>query len=51
MSKIKDTSSKRYTVLLKENAYIRLKSKGIFGESFSEVIDRLLDDLEKGSNA
>lgn len=38
---------KRHTIALDNNAYLRLKSKGQFGESFSEVVTRLLDIVEK----
>ena len=49
----KNTQYKRCTILLKEDIYKRLKTKGKFGESFSELISRLLDEidfLEKGEN-
>jgi predicted CopG family antitoxin len=46
MYNIKNTKYKRCTILLKENIYQRLKTKGKFGESFSELICRLLDELD-----
>ena len=46
----KETKSKRYTVLLQEDVYNRLKSQGIFGESFSELISRLLDKIDLEDN-
>lgn len=42
----KDTGSKRCTVLLREDVYQRLKQEGIFGESFSDVVARVLDELD-----
>ena len=36
----KNTKYKRCTILLKEDIYKRLKTKGKFGESFSELISR-----------
>jgi predicted CopG family antitoxin len=42
----KNTKYKRCTILLKDDIYKRLKTKGKFGESFSELICRLLDELD-----
>ena len=42
----KYTKYKRCTILLKEDIYKRLKTKGRFGESFSELIYRLLDEID-----
>ena len=42
----KYTKYKRCTILLKEDIYKRLKTKGKFGESFSELICRLLDEID-----
>ncbi|HET9807786.1 MAG TPA: antitoxin VapB family protein [Nitrososphaeraceae archaeon] len=41
-----NTKYKRCTILLKEGIYQRLKTKGKFGESFSELISRLLDEID-----
>jgi predicted CopG family antitoxin len=41
-----NTKYKRCTILLKEDIYKRLKTKGKFGESFSELISRLLDEID-----
>ena len=46
MYNIKNTKYKRCTILLKEDIYKRLKTKGKFGESFSELICRLLDEID-----
>lgn len=40
------TKYKRCTILIKEDIYNRLKTKGKFGESFSELICRLLDEID-----
>jgi predicted CopG family antitoxin len=45
-----NVSNKRCTILLRESVYRRLKSKGIFGESFSDLIERLLDDMERNAD-
>src|SRR5919197_4697202 len=42
--------SKRNTVGLRQEVYSRLKNKGRFGESFSELISRLLDESEEIPN-
>ena len=42
----KNTKCKRCTILLKEDIYKRLRTKGKFGESFSELISRLLDEID-----
>ena len=39
---------KRCTVLIREDVYERLRTKGRFGESFSRLIGRLLDELDEG---
>jgi predicted CopG family antitoxin len=41
----KNTTNKRCTILLKDDIYKRHKAKGRFGESFSELICRLLDEI------
>jgi predicted CopG family antitoxin len=41
-----NTKYKRCTILLKEDIFQRLKTKGKFGESFSELVSRLLDELD-----
>jgi predicted CopG family antitoxin len=42
----RNTKYKRCTFLLKEDIYKRLKTKGKFGESFSELISRLRDEID-----
>jgi predicted CopG family antitoxin len=39
--------SKRISVGLRDDVYSRLRNKGRFGESFSELVARLLNDLEE----
>lgn len=39
--------SKRTTVSLEIQVYQRLRSRGQFGESFSELVKRVLDELDK----
>jgi predicted CopG family antitoxin len=38
---------RRITVGLRQDIYTKLRDKGRFGESFSEVVGRLLDELDK----
>ncbi len=37
----------RHTVTLNDTAFSRLRNKGHFGESYSKVILRILDQAEK----
>lgn len=48
MSNITCTPRKRCTLLITEDVYQRLRTKGRFGESFSRLIGRLLDELDEG---
>jgi len=38
---------KRCTISLDQEVYLSLKELGVFGESFSEVVGRLLDSLKE----
>ena len=40
-------TNKRCTISLDPKVYFRLKDEGIFGESFSELVGRLLDLLKE----
>jgi predicted CopG family antitoxin len=40
-------TNKRCTISLDPKVYLRLKDEGIFGESFSELVGRLLDFLKE----
>lgn len=35
--------NRRYTITINSDAYVKLKKSGRFGESFSDVILRLID--------
>ena len=39
----------RHSLTLNHTTFLRLKEKGFFGESFSDLISRILDDLESGN--
>ena len=39
---------KRRTITLKDEVYSRLTKEGRFNESFSELVTRILNELEKG---
>jgi len=41
------SNKRRCTVLLREEVYQRLRKKGLFGESFSDLINRLLTEMDK----
>ena len=40
-------TNKRCTISVDRKVYFRLKEEGIFGESFSELVGRLLDVLKQ----
>jgi predicted CopG family antitoxin len=40
----------RHSLTINHTTYLRLKKKGLFGESFSELISRILDELENGNS-
>ena len=42
-------SQKRTTVSLDTHVYKRLRVRGHFGESFSELVTRLLDELDNAN--
>jgi hypothetical protein len=44
------TKSVRHSLTINHTTFLRLKKKGFFGESFSELISRIIDELEN-SNA
>ena len=56
MSNIKYYSYEKSTVLLTKDVYQRLREKGKFGETFSDIVKRLLnqvdylEDKNKGEN-
>lgn len=41
------SNKRRCTVLLKEDVYNKLKKRGLFGESYSDLINRLLYEVDK----
>ena len=40
---------KRCTILLEQSVYNRLRQMGRFGESFSDVVSRLMDESEEAN--
>ncbi len=40
-------TSIRHTITLGHQTFVRLKKKGMFGESYTDLVSRLLDQLEK----
>ena len=45
MSNIKYSYDKN-TVLLTKDVYLRLREKGKFGETFSDIVERLLNQID-----
>ncbi|MBV9175462.1 MAG: hypothetical protein JO297_00320 [Nitrososphaeraceae archaeon] len=41
-----ESNRKRYTISINANAYTRLRHYGLFGESFDDLISRILDFYE-----
>lgn len=50
MSNNHTANLKRTTISVDANVYQRLKSQGQFGESFSEVISRILEEIDTKRN-
>ena len=46
MSNIKYYSYDKSTVLLTKKVYQRLREKGKFGETFSDIVERLLNQID-----
>lgn len=44
-------TNKRCTISVDPKVYLRLKDEGRFGESFSELVGRLLDSLKERTGA
>ena len=50
MNNIKYYSYEKSTVLLTKEVYHRLREKGKFGETFSDIVERLLNQIEYFEN-
>ncbi|MGH9988481.1 MAG: hypothetical protein ACRD8W_31485 [Nitrososphaeraceae archaeon] len=37
----------RHSLTINHTTFLRLKKKGFFGESFSDLVSRILDELER----
>jgi predicted CopG family antitoxin len=46
MTNIKYYSYNKSTVLLTKEVYQRLREKGKFGETFSDIVERLLNQID-----
>ena len=46
MSNIKYYSYEKSTILLTKDVYQRLREKGKFGETFSDIVERLLNQID-----
>jgi hypothetical protein len=40
------TKHERHSLTINHSTFLRLKEKGIFGESFSDLISRIIDEVE-----
>lgn len=40
------TKYERHSLTINHSTFLRLKEKGFFGESFSDLISRIIDELE-----
>ena len=50
MNNIKYYSYEKSTVLLTKEVYQRLREKGKFGETFSDIVERLLNQIDYFDN-
>jgi predicted CopG family antitoxin len=50
MNNIKYYSYNKSTVLLTKEVYQRLRKKGKFGETFSDIVERLLNQIDYVDN-
>ena len=50
MTNIKYYSYEKSTVLLTKEVYQRLREKGKFGETFSDIVERLLNQIDYFDN-
>jgi predicted CopG family antitoxin len=50
MANIKYYSYEKSTVLLTKEVYQRLREKGKFGETFSDIVERLLNQIDYFDN-
>ena len=50
MNNIKYYSYEKSTVLLTKEVYHRLREKGKFGETFSDIVERLLNQIDNYEN-
>ena len=50
MNNIKYYSYNKSTVLLTKEVYQRLREKGKFGETFSDIVERLLNQIDYVDN-
>ncbi|HET9807467.1 MAG TPA: hypothetical protein VFP49_11195 [Nitrososphaeraceae archaeon] len=50
MNNIKYYSYDKSTVLLTKEVYQRLREKGKFGETFSDIVERLLNQIDYFEN-
>lgn len=43
------STSERHSITINHSTFLRLKRKGFFGESFSELILRIIEELENAN--
>ena len=47
MNAMAETHNLRHTITINDQAFLKLRNRGRFGESYSEVILRILDQAER----
>jgi hypothetical protein len=40
----------RHSLTINHTTFLRLKERGLFGESFSDLISRIIDELESSNS-
>ena len=43
------TKNERHSLTINHSTFLRLKERGFFGESFSELISRIIDELDNNN--
>ena len=44
------TKNERHSLTINHSTFLRLTERGFFGESFSELISRIIDELENSNS-
>jgi hypothetical protein len=44
-----ETKNVRHSLTINHSTFLRLKERGVFGESFSQLISRIIDELDNNN--